>query len=147
GKEFKRAPGGKGANQAMTAARLGADVTMVGRVGDDLFGQDQIQSLASAGINTEYIVVDPDAPTGVGSITLSGNNNRIIIVPGANMRCATQDVDRAMDALKAADVILLQLEIPMEVNKYVLRKARELNKRVIFNPAPARELDTEIFEN
>lgn len=148
GKEFQRAPGGKGANQAMAAARLGANVTMVGRVGDDLFGQDQIQSLQQAGIETSFISVDPEAPTGVGSITLddSSGNNRIIIIPGANMRCTTEDVDRAQAALEAADVILLQLEIPLEVNRYVLQRAKELGKPVIFNPAPARPLDREILE-
>lgn len=148
GKEFQRAPGGKGANQAMAAARLGANVTMVGRVGDDPFGQDQIQSLQNAGIDTRYIVVDPEAPTGVGSITLddSSGNNRIIIVPGANMRCTPEDVDRAAEAIEAADVILLQLEIPLEVNRHVLRRAKELGKPVIFNPAPARPLDRELLE-
>lgn len=148
GKEFRRAPGGKGANQAMAAARLGGKVTMIGRVGNDLFGQDQIQSLSQAGIETRYIVVDPEAPTGVGSITLddSSGNNRIIIVPGANMRCTPEDVDRADEALRSADVILLQLEIPMEVNLHVLRRARELGKPVILNPAPARPLDRELLE-
>jgi len=148
GKEFQRAPGGKGANQAVAAARLGGNVTMIGRVGDDLFGQDQIQSLKAAGIETRYITVDPEAPTGVGSITLddSSGNNRIIIIPGANMRCTPEDVQRADDALRAADVILLQLEIPIEVNRYVLKRARELGKPVIFNPAPARPLDRELLE-
>lgn len=148
GKEFQRAPGGKGANQAMAAARLGGNVTMIGRVGDDLFGQDQIRSLREAGIETRYISVDPEAPTGVGCITLddSSGNNRIIIVPGANMRCTPGDVDRADEALRSADVLLLQLEIPMEVNLHVLRRARELGKPVIFNPAPARPLDRELLE-
>lgn len=148
GKEFQRAPGGKGANQAMAAARLGGRVTMVGRVGDDLFGQDQIRSLREAGIETSYITIDPEAPTGVGSITLddSSGNNRIIIVPGANMRCVPEDVDRAQAALEAADVILLQCEIPAEVNLHVLRRAKELGKPVIFNPAPARPLDRETLE-
>ena len=148
GKEFQRAPGGKGANQAMAAARLGGNVTMIGRVGDDLFGQDQIQSLRQAGIETSYITVDPEAPTGVGSITLddSSGNNRIIIVPGANMRCTPSDVDRAEAVFEQADVILLQLEIPLEVNRYVLQRARKLGKPVIFNPAPARPLDKEMLE-
>lgn len=148
GKEFQRAPGGKGANQAVAAARLGARVTMVGRVGDDLFGQDQIRSLQAAGIETRYITIDPEAPSGVGSVTvdMSTGNNRIIIVPGANMRCTPEDVDRAAAALEQADVILLQCEIPQEVNLHVLRRAKQLGKPVIFNPAPARPLDQETLE-
>lgn len=148
GQEFQRAPGGKGANQAVAAARLGGNVTMIGRVGADLFGEDQLRSLSEAGINTEHIIVDQEAPTGVGSITLDASgNNRIIIVPGANMRCTPDDVDRGEEALESADVILLQLEIPLEVSRYVLKRARALGKPVIFNPAPARELDQEILEH
>lgn len=148
GTEFGRAPGGKGANQAMAAARLGASVTMVGRVGNDLFGEEQIRSLGSAGIDTTYIYKDDNAPTGVGSITLDQHgNNRIVIVPGANMEVTPEDVDRAQDAFAKADIILLQLEIPLEVNRYVLQQAKKLGKAVILNPAPAQELDSEILES
>jgi len=146
GTSFDRAPGGKGANQAMAAARLGAAVTMVGRVGDDLFGLDQIESLGGAGVETRFIVKDSEAPTGVGSITLEeSGQNRIVIVPGANMRCRPGDVDQAQEAFGQADIILLQFEIPEEVNEYVLRKAAEAGVPVILNPAPARPIDDSLL--
>ncbi len=141
GTEFGRAPGGKGANQAVAAARLGAKVTMVGRVGNDLFGKDQIESLKASGVDTRYIIMDDEAPTGVGSITLDhSGNNRIIIVPGANMRLSPEDIDKARPAFEAADILLLQLEVPDEANERALDIANELGKPVIFNPAPARAL-------
>lgn len=146
GEEFGRAPGGKGANQAVAAARLGANVTMVGRVGNDLFGKDQIESLNASGVDTRYIIMDDEAPTGVGSITLdSSGNNRIIIVPGANMRVTPADVDKARPAFEAADIVLLQLEIPDEANQRALEIARQLGKPVIFNPAPAHSLDDSVL--
>lgn len=148
GTEFGRAPGGKGANQAVAAARLGARVTMVGRVGDDLFGADQIQSMENAGVETRFIIKDSEAPTGVGSITLDEKgNNRIIIVPGANMCCTPTDIDRAEEAIERADILLLQLEIPVEVAAYAVAKAKEAQKPVILNPAPARELPDELLRD
>lgn len=146
GTEFGRAPGGKGANQAVAAARLGAKVTMVGRVGNDLFGKDQIESLNASGVDTRYVVMDDEAPTGVGSITLdSAGNNRIIIIPGANMRMTPEDVERARPALEAADIIVLQLEITDDANLRALEIANELGKPVIFNPAPAHPLDDAVL--
>ena len=142
GTEFGRAPGGKGANQAVAAARLGAKATMVGRVGNDLFGKDQLESLNASGVDTRYVVMDDEAPTGVGSITLdSSGNNRIIVVPGANMRVSPQDVENARPAFEEADVVVLQLEIPDEANERAMSIAKALGKPVILNPAPAHPLD------
>lgn len=148
GTEFGRAPGGKGANQAVAAARLGANVTMVGRVGDDLFGHDQIESLNASGVDTRYIILDSEAPTGVGSITLdTAGNNRIITVPGANLRCTPEDIDKARPAFEQADIVVLQLEIPDEANFRAIEIAKELGKPVILNPAPAHELDDATLRN
>ena len=148
GTEFGRAPGGKGANQAVAAARLGAKVTMVGRVGNDLFGKDQLESLSASGVDTRYVVMDDEAPTGVGSITLdSSGNNRIIVVPGANMRVTPADIERARPAMEEADIVVLQLEIPDEANMRALELARELGKPVILNPAPAHALDDVVLQN
>lgn len=147
GAEFHRALGGKGANQAVAASRLGADVTMVGRVGDDPFGHDQMNGFRAENIDARHVYIDSNATTGVALITLSGGDNQIIIVPGANMECTEQDVDRAEIEISQADIIILQLEIPLEVSHRVVRKATELGKAIVFNPAPAQTLDEDVLKS
>ena len=146
GRSFARFCGGKGANQAVAAARLGARVSMVGRVGKDLFGEEQIASLKASGVDTSGIIQDSEAPSGVASVMIDPNGqNRIVIVPGANFRCSVSDVENSRDLIAEADVLLLQFEIPMESIVRAIEIASEVGTPVILNPAPAREIDSAVL--
>lgn len=138
-------PGGKGANQAVAAARLGAHTEMIGSVGSDPFGQDLLESLKKSGVETTAVKTVSIAPTGVASILLSGGDNSIIVVPGANGHCLPEDVDAGKERIAGVDVVLLQLEIPLETVLSAARTAKELGKKVVLNPAPARELPGELY--
>jgi ribokinase len=141
GTDFGMFPGGKGANQAVQAARLGAIVTMVGRVGGDFFGRALLDSLQETGVDSKFVVTDTTTTTAVGCIIVDKEgDNSIVVVPQANMRCTTTDVDRAMGAIDQADILLLQLEIPMPVVEYAAAAARSRGVLVILNPAPAQDL-------
>jgi ribokinase len=138
GRRFGMFPGGKGFNQAVAAARLGAEVTMIGRLGTDSFAEPFVETLATEGIGTEHVVRDPDEGTGVASpVVEADGSNSIVIVPRANMRLTRDDVEAAAPAIRAADVILFQLETPPEASLRAAEIAREAGARVIFNPAPA----------
>jgi len=144
GGEFVMVPGGKGANQAVAAARLGAEVTLVARLGDDLFGEASMRNFREAAIRTEAIVRDPDAASGVALILVdAGGENAIAVAPGANARLMPADVDRAEAAIRAADVVVLQLEVPLETVLHTLRLAKRHGRRVILNPAPAAPVPDE----
>jgi ribokinase len=141
GGEFLMFPGGKGANQAVAAARLGANVTFVCRVGDDLFGMKALKGFRDEGINTEYAVTDSGNASGVALITVNRQGeNEIVVAPGANAKLPIQDIEQCTRAFAEADVILTQLEVPLPVVEYVCSQCTRLNKRVILNPAPARAL-------
>jgi ribokinase len=142
GKKFQLGFGGKGANQAVAARLCGAHVSMVGRVGDDLFGSATIANFRSHGIDTSYVSITPGVATGVAPIFVdSAGQNRILVVKGANESLAPSDISAAGDALRQADCILLQLEIPLETVYYTLDFARQHGVRCILNPAPAQPLD------
>lgn len=146
GHSFQRFPGGKGANQAMAAARLGARVAMVGRLGVDEFGDEQVAGFEAAGIDTSGILRDSEAPSGVATVTIDRTGkNRIVIVPGANMRCSVDDVDAVRDRIAEADVLMLQLEIPLETVARAVDVAAEVGTPVILNPAPARPVDQAVL--
>jgi ribokinase len=146
GSEFHNAPGGKGANQAVAAARLGAHVSMVGRVGRDAFGEALLENLASDGIDHTFVKQDPDAATGVALIVVDdAGQNSIVVASGANMRLSPADVDAAKETVADADVLLLQLESPLETVARAAEVAREHGVRVILNPAPARQLPDELL--
>ena len=149
GKSFHMAPGGKGANQALQCARLGADVTMVGSVGDDLFGQQLLEPLQAAGMDTSHVVVHKGIHSGVGHVTLEVTEhtaqNRIVVIPGANRTLTVDEVSWIKDAVADFDMVLLQLEVPIEVNRAVAHWARAAGVPVILNPAPATELDDELL--
>jgi len=126
GEEFHTAPGGKGANQAVACARLGADVTMVGRVGEDGFGRSLRAGLAGEGIDAAPVTTDPAAATGVALILLEQDgSNRIVIVGGANARLGAEEAARARELLDSCDAVLTQLEIPLPVVREVLLAARQ----------------------
>jgi len=148
GSDFGMFPGGKGANQAVQAARLGAIVHMVGRVGADYFGTSLRQSLNESGVNTEHVRVDQATTTAVGCIVVDAEgDNSIVVVPQANMRCTKADVDEAAELLAQADILLLQLEIPLPVVEYAAVKAKELGVRVLLNPAPAQTLPGNLLQS
>ena len=147
GKAFSTAPGGKGANQAMQAALLGAGVSMVGRVGDDIFGTQILESLAGAGVDVSYVKRDGAGTACSGIVLDAEGDNSIVMVPRANMRCERKDVDDAMPALEKAGAVLLQLEIPMKVNEKAVKAAKKLGKMIIMDPAPACPLEDFYYEN
>ncbi len=138
GGRFVMVPGGKGANQAVAAARLGAEVTLVARLGDDLFAEASLRNFRAAGIRTEAVARDAEAASGVALILVDQEGeNAIAVAPGANARLTPEDVDRAEAAIQAADVVVLQLEVPMATVLHALRLAKRHGRRVILNPAPA----------
>ena len=149
GKEFHMAPGGKGANQALQCARLGADVTMMGCVGDDLFGEMLLETPRAAGVDISRVVVHKSVTSGVGHVTLEVTEhtaqNRIVVIPGANRTLTVDEVAWVKDEISTYDMVLLQLEVPLEVNLAVARWAKEAGVPVMLNPAPATELDDELL--
>lgn len=142
GREFITGPGGKGSNQAVAAARLGAEVSFVGRVGSDSFGDMGLQIWAKEGIHTENVVRDPDVATGVAPIWVDDNGeNSIVVVLGANLALSTADIDAAASVIASADVLLTQLEVRQEAARHALELARRHGVKTILNPAPADGLD------
>jgi ribokinase len=138
GKSFDLGFGGKGANQAVAARLCGADVVMVAKVGNDLFGEATVRNFASFGIDTQHVQIVEGVSTGVAPIFVEPNGqNRIIVVKGANDRLTPADVDAAADALRRVDTIILQFEIPLETVYYTVRFARANKIRCMVNPAPA----------
>ena len=132
--------GGKGANQACALGKLGADVTILGAVGKDMYADVQMNSLSAANVNTSRILVKEDVGTGLALITVNkeGNNN-IIVVSGANATLSPKDIDDNLDIIMKSDIIILQLEIPLETLCYAAKIAKKLGKIVILDPAPAPE--------
>jgi ribokinase len=142
GREFHLGFGGKGANQAVAARLCGADVSMVARVGDDLFGEATVRNFASFGIDTSRVLITPGVSSGVAPIFVdSAGQNRILVVKGANDRLLPADIDAAAGLLERADMIVMQLEIPIETVYYTLRLAHERGIQTILNPAPGQPLD------
>jgi len=138
GGEFAMVPGGKGANQAVAAARLGADVTFVAKVGDDVFGSQAIEGYRRDGIRTDFILRDPEHATGVALILVdSSGENLISVASGANHALAPADVDAAAERIRAADLVMLQLEIPLETVAWAAAIAHQAGVRVMLDPAPA----------
>lgn len=147
GSNFKEVPGGKGANQAVAMTRLNGNVSMIGKGGEDGFGQTLINSLKNDKVDTTYIQTSKGA-TGVALITVDKNaQNSIVVSPGANFEVKEDDIDNNIEAIKNSDIVVLQLETPLNTIKYALNKAKELNKYTILNPAPAVKLDDEIIKN
>ena len=137
GRRFTTGYGGKGANQAVMAARLGAKVSMVGRVGDDIFGHDMRRNLESEGIRTDFVKESKGVSSGVAVITINEQGqNQIIVIPGANGLVTAADVEEAQAAITGAQVLLCQMEVPMEANLAALRIARNAGVTTIFNSAP-----------
>lgn len=138
GGEFMMNAGGKGANQAVAAARYGEHVVFVARVGDDMFGRQTLESLRRDGIDTSCVSVDSDRMSGVALISVNAEGeNSIVVASGANMALGREDIDRAADEIRRADVVLMQLEVPKATVEYAAEVAAAAGVPVILNPAPA----------
>jgi ribokinase len=138
--------GGKGANQAVAAARLGGDVTFICKTGNDIFGQQALQLFKDEGINTSYMLSDPENPSGVALITVDKNaENCIVVASGANATLSAADLQNAKKIIEQAAIVLLQLEIPLTTVEYVAATASANEKMVILNPAPACQLPESLF--
>ncbi|WP_022793382.1 ribokinase [Marinococcus halotolerans] len=140
GEGFHTYFGGKGANQAVAAARLGARVSMVGAVGSDAFGTEYLEYLQAEGINTGHVRTRPGLSSGVATIIVSEGDNCIIVTPGANATVSPDDIEKSRSLLREADAVLVQLEIPAPAVEKVLQTAEEEQTPVILNPAPMQPL-------
>lgn len=143
GERFLTVPGGKGANQAVAAARLGAEVALVGATGNDAFGQQLRQGLAAENIDLTHTIELDDCASGTASITVADGENQIIVVPAANARVMPVQVEQAQAVIARADAVLVQMEIPLETVEATLRLGHRLGVPVILNPAPAQKLPTD----
>ncbi len=149
GLKFQTAPGGKGANQAVQCARLGAKVTMVGQVGDDAFGKIMRKSAAASGVDVSHVLVDPNESSGVGHVTLEvtehGAQNRITVCPGANFTLTVDDVAWLKEEIGQYDLVMMQFELPMEVIEAVAQWAHDAGVLVMINPAPAAPMSDRLL--
>ncbi len=148
GGDFETFPGGKGANQAVAASRMGGEVTMVGRVGSDNFGDTLIQGLVEDNIRTTYVIKDTGTPTGIAMIAVAANGeNMIVVASGANYKVSESDVTNARDIMRDTDLLLLQLECPMEAVAAAIDLAKAYDIPVVLNPAPAQPLSQALLAN
>ncbi|MEV5029467.1 ribokinase [Paenibacillus sp. LPE1-1-1.1] len=146
GSVFSSFTGGKGANQAVACARLGAQVTMIGCVGEDHFAKQLMEDLEKEGIDTTNVKTVPHISTGIATITLCDNDNRIIVIPGANHSLHPNDILDLKEIIANSDMVLLQQEIPFDTVETAIRLANELDIPVLLNPAPAIKLPKELLE-
>lgn len=148
GGTFFMNPGGKGANQAVAIARLGGSVTFVCKTGSDIFGHQSQQLFEEEGINTSYVFSDSDHPSGVALITVDEKaENCIVVASGANANLLPSDLAKAEEAIEQADLVLMQLEVPMETVCFVADRAWQKGKKVILNPAPAHPLPADLLRH
>ncbi len=146
GHEFRQIPGGKGANQAVAAARQGADVAFIGRVGDDVFGQYSLRCLADDGIDVSYLSAVADIATGVaGIIVTDQGDNSIVLAAGANAALSAENVEAAQSAISSAQILVCQLETPLPTVTRAIQLARQHQVKVILNPAPVQALSDELL--
>ncbi|MHC4690219.1 MAG: ribokinase [Planctomycetota bacterium] len=148
GGRFSTAPGGKGANQAVAAARAGGDVTFIARIGDDMFGQKAKEGFIKDKINVDYVLTDESEPSGVALICVDEDGENIIAVAsGANSNLSPSDVKNQSDVISSADILLMQLETPLETIHQAASIASGNGVKVILNPAPAQELSDDLLSH
>jgi len=146
GEDFIMTPGGKGANQAVAAAKLGAQVHLVAKLGDDVFAEQSLDNFQKIGVDTQYVVRTKEAPSGVALITVDHEGNNVIVVaPGANGQLSAEDVEAAKSVIASAGVLLVQLEVPLETVEFAVALAHDCHVPVILDPAPARELNWDLL--
>ncbi|ADM70317.2 Ribokinase [Paenibacillus polymyxa E681] len=147
GESFTTVPGGKGANQAVAAARLGADVTMIGRVGDDHFGEQILRNFEENHVYTGYVKPVTHMESGTAHIVLAEGDNSIVVVKAANNEVTPAYVEEALDVIRSSDIVLIQQEIPSETVVYVSEICAKYQVPLLLNPAPAREVDDSVIAN
>ena len=146
GGDFFMNQGGKGANQAVAVFRMKGDLVFITHLGDDLFGKNTVEHFKKEGIATDYIHLHPTEPSGTALITLSEKGeNTIVVVPGANDALRNEHIDSAIEEIKSADYILMQLEIPIDTVEYVAKMAYKYGRKIILNPAPAQNLSNALY--
>lgn len=146
GGAFLMNPGGKGANQAVAAARLGGNVTFVTKTGNDIFGSETLQLFNKEGINSKYCIIDNENRSGVALINVDENGeNCIVVAPGSNGTLTPEDINNDIFTTNPADLLLMQLEIPLETVVYAAKRAADNGNRIILNPAPAQNLPDELL--
>jgi len=146
GGEFLMNPGGKGANQAVTAAKLGAAVTFACKIGNDIFGKQAVQGFQREGINTDFVLTDDDHPSGVALILVDANGeNSIAVASGANGTLGVNELEKVIEQIGQGDTVLFQLEIPIATVEYAIKKCHKKGAKVILNPAPAQLLADDVF--
>ncbi len=146
GQLFTTVPGGKGANQAVAAARLGSKVQMVASVGTDSFGKELVENLEKNAVNTNGVILSDGTATGIANILLSEGDNRIIVVPGANHALTLEHIEKMKETIRQSNFVMMQLEIPIPVIEYSLKLCSELNIPVLLNPAPAGGFQKEFMD-
>jgi ribokinase len=147
GNEFMMNPGGKGANQAVAIARMGGNVSFITKTGNDLFGRQSVELYNSENIKTDFIFSDQDKPSGVAMISVDAfGENCILVAPGANASLGIRDIEKARNEIENADILLMQLEIPMEVVEYAADIAYASDVKVVLNPAPAQTLSDNLLK-
>ncbi|MBK5720649.1 ribokinase [Dysgonomonas sp. Marseille-P4677] len=148
GGEFMMTPGGKGANQAVAASRLGGNVTFITKIGNDIFGRQSLRLYQDENINTDYVFLDTNNPSGVALITVDNNaENSIVVASGANKTLSKDEVEKCRNEIENADILLMQLEIPLETVEYAAEMANKAGVKIILNPAPASILPDSLFKN
>src|SRR5699024_1596954 len=146
GSNFSRFPGGKGANQAVSAARHGGNVSMIGKLGNDQFGDEFLDILNNENIDTQNIIRDSDNSTGIGNVIVEDDgNNRIIVVPGANLKYTINELEQVKDEISNANAVLVQLEMDVNLINKAASIAYDYGVPFFLNPAPAQELSDELL--
>jgi ribokinase len=148
GSKFTYGPGGKGSNQAVAASRAGADVTMITKIGKDPYGDLMLEFYKNEGINSQFVFIDDENPTGIALILVDENTaeNLILVAPGACYNITDENIEAAREQIANSDILVTQLETNIDAMKKVVKIAYENNVKVILNPAPAQKLDDEIFK-
>ena len=147
GGDFLMVPGGKGANQAVAAAKLGAHVCFVAKLGDDLFGRQSLDNFKKEGVDTTYVTLSAEAPSGVALIMVDGaGNNQIVVAPGANARLSADDVKKAEADIASCGAVVAQLEVPLDTIAFAAQLAHVAGVPFVLDPAPARKLPAELLK-
>jgi len=147
GEDFIMTPGGKGANQAVAAAKLGAEVYFIAKLGEDIFAEQSLNNFKKEAINTKYIIQTKESPSGVALITVdSAGNNVIVVAPGANQKLSPEDVEKAQSVIASSGALVAQLEVPLETVEFAARLANRSGVPFILDPAPAQKLGAEFLK-
>ena len=147
GEDFIMTPGGKGANQAVAAAKLGAEVYFIAKLGEDVFAEQSLNNFKKEGVNTKYVIQTEEAPSGVALITVDdAGNNVIVVAPGANQMLSPEDVKKAKSSIVSSGALVTQLEIPLETVEFAAQSANDSAVPFILDPAPAQKLSPELLK-